>query len=312
MDKRLSPLSLPGWDPRFAERPLCRTVAHWAPRFAGCAAWPDAARLNHLADETGLRNAAGRPVRFEPQHAPCGQRQYEGQILETGVVPTRPDNWHDFFNALIWLTFPKTKAALNAVQCRELEGASKGQRSPASDAATLYDESGLLLIARDDALARLLRAKRWKAAFWELRAAWAEARFYVIGHAVLEKAVGTPAGIEDACNEHGPSGSSPKANIGAADVKPAPAGGRRQKASGPYPGMTGKCLFLQVDALPEAEAAPPEWLDAQVAQTWLNGAIGRPADLFVMPVLGVPGLCAENAEAAFYDNTEVFRPPRNA
>lgn len=270
MDNRLSSPRLPGWDPRFAERPLCRTVAHWAPRFAGCAAWPDADRLNRLADEIELRNAAGRPVRFEPQNAPCGQRQYEAQILATGAVPTRPDNWHDFFNALIWLTFPKTKAALNAAQCRELESASKGQRSPASDAATLFDESGLLLVARDDTLARLLRAKQWKAAFWEQRAAWAAARFYVIGHAVIEKSLA------------------------------------------PYPGMTGKCLFLQVDGLPEAGAAPPEWLDAQVAKVWMQGAISRPADLFVMPVLGVPGLCAESADPAYYDNTEVFRPPRPA
>ncbi|MBI5936408.1 MAG: DUF3025 domain-containing protein [Betaproteobacteria bacterium] len=244
-------------------------MAHWATRFRNEHDWPSAARLNALAEAQDLRNAAGRPVRFAEQTGACGQLDYEQQILDTGQVPTRIASAHDFFNALIWLTFPQAKAALNAVQCRELAKAPKGQRSPTSNAATLFDESGLVLLARDTVLAELLRAKQWKAAFWEQRGKWNDVRFYVIGHAVIEKALA------------------------------------------PYPGMTGKCLFLQVDNLPEA-SPPPAWLDAAIAQAWLGGAVTRPADLFVMPVLGVPGFDAANAEAGYYDNTEVFRPPRPA
>lgn len=36
------------------------------------------------------------------------QRYYETIISEDGVVPTREQSWHDLFNALIWLQFPKT------------------------------------------------------------------------------------------------------------------------------------------------------------------------------------------------------------
>jgi hypothetical protein len=39
---------------------------------------------------------------------------YECRIWETGEVETRPDNWHDFFNALVWLSFPQTKIAVSA------------------------------------------------------------------------------------------------------------------------------------------------------------------------------------------------------
>lgn len=259
-------MSTPSWTPDFDALPLCGSVTHWAARFRNERDWPSAARLNALAEAQDLCNAAGHTVRFAEQTAACGQLDYEKQILDTGQVPTRIANAHDFFNALIWLTFPQTKATLNAVQCRELAQAPKGQRSPASNAATLFDESGLVLVARDAELAELLRAKQWKAAFWRQREKWDDARFYVIGHALMEKAFA------------------------------------------PYPGITGKCLFLQVDNLPEA-GPPPAWLDAAIAETWLNGVVNKPADLFVMPVLGVPGFDAANARAGYYDNTEVFRPP---
>jgi hypothetical protein len=262
-------LTTPVWTPDFDALPLCGSVAHWAGRFRNEPDWPSAARLNALAEAQDLRNAAGRAIRFVEQTAACGQLDYEQQILDSGQVPTRIASAHDFFNALIWLTFPRAKAALNAVQCQELAGAPKGQRSPASNAATLFDESGLVLVARDAALADLLRAKQWKAAFWEAREQWHEARFYVIGHAIMEKGFA------------------------------------------PYPGMTGKCLFLPMDELPEA-SPPPAALDAAIAEAWLNGAVQRPADLFVMPVLGVPDFDAANHEAGYYDNTQVFRPPRSA
>ncbi|MBN3821090.1 DUF3025 domain-containing protein, partial [Paraburkholderia sp. Se-20369] len=35
-------------------------------------------------------------------------------------------------------------------------------------------------------------------------------------------------------------------------------------------------------------------------------------DLSPLPVLGVPGWCAENAEPAFYDDPAVFRSGRRA
>ncbi|NWG87939.1 MAG: DUF3025 domain-containing protein [Hydrogenophilaceae bacterium] len=260
-------MTTPAWTPAFDTLPLCGSVAHWAACFRNAQSWPSTEQLNALAEAQNLRNAAGHAVRFAEQTSACGQLDYEQQILETGQVPTRLASAHDFFNALIWLTFPRTKAALNAVQCHELASAPKGQRSPASNAATLFDESGLVLVARDADLADLLRTKQWQAAFWEQRKKWHEARFYVIGHALMEKGLA------------------------------------------PYPGMTGKCLFLQMDALPEAGPPPPA-LDAAIAEAWLNGAVTKPADLFVMPVLGVPGFDAANAKAAYYDNTEVFRPPR--
>jgi len=59
---------------------------------------------------------SGAPLRFVPQQRgklPI-ERQYEPRCYLNGEVPTRADNWHDLLNALVWLTFPKAKAAINA------------------------------------------------------------------------------------------------------------------------------------------------------------------------------------------------------
>src|SRR4051794_16460024 len=68
--------------------------------------------LNDAAHAAGLCNHRGLPIRFVPQaDLPAGVA-YEEFIGDTGCVPTR-DNLHDFFNALVWLTFPGIKQQLN-------------------------------------------------------------------------------------------------------------------------------------------------------------------------------------------------------
>lgn len=229
--------------------------------------WPGLDTLNRLAANSGLTNARGLPLRFVAQTVRRGQLDYERHILETGEVPTRPHNWHDLFNALVWLSFPRSKATLNALQCAALaQHGAPGRRSPLSDAATLFDESGLVLVAPDECLAAALRARRWREAFVTRRAEWAVARCYVFGHALLEKALA------------------------------------------PFPAMTGKCLSLCLSPLQDGEAALTAVIDAHVAACWSQGVIRRPADLFPVPVLGIPGLWPANAAPEFYDDTRVFRP----
>ena len=187
---------LPGWRAGFATTaPFHHATANVA-RLAGDD-WPTLARLNALAEARGLLNRNGLPLRFAAQHARCGQWDYEAGILASGAVPSRERNWHDLLNALTWLAFPRAKAALNAVQCETLEKGSA--RGPLSDAATLFDESGLLLLARDDELAKLLAARHWQAAFVARRRLWDDARAYAFGHAVLEKLLTPWPGITAKC-----------------------------------------------------------------------------------------------------------------
>lgn len=154
--------------------------------------WPSLAQLNHLATQRGVQNSAGLPIQFSRQDQPCGQRAYETDIARTGRVPTRTQNWHDLFNACVWLTYPKLKAALNAVHCQQPAGP---QRSPASDAATVFDESGAVLLGPDPRLPAWLRAHAWEEAFVTHRDLWTSHRLLIIGHAVLEKTLAPYPGM---------------------------------------------------------------------------------------------------------------------
>ena len=147
-------------------------------------------QVNRWSEERGLRTESGCAVRFVP---PADVRvPYEVAIFETGRVATRTDSAHDWFNALAWLAFPRTKSRLNAMHVAAMP-AEKGRRGRLRDMLTLFDEGGALVACGDPALVRLLREHRWKEVFWERRqAVLASLRILVLGHAVLEKAAASP------------------------------------------------------------------------------------------------------------------------
>jgi hypothetical protein len=135
----------------------------------------------------------GRPVRFVPPDP--SSPAYELCIFETGCVATRPDNLHDWFNALAWLAFPRTKARLNAMHAAEIprEG---GRRGRLRDMLTIFDEGGALVVSDDAELIGLARGMRWRELFWDRRERLGSAmRFVVLGHAVLEQALAPRPGI---------------------------------------------------------------------------------------------------------------------
>ena len=110
-------------------------------------------------------------------------------------MPTRIDRLHDWFNALVWLAFPRTKARLNALHAAEIprEG---GRRGRLRDMLTIFDEGGALVVSDDAGLIRLVREMRWRELFWERRERLRQAmRFVVLGHAVLEQALAPWPGI---------------------------------------------------------------------------------------------------------------------
>lgn len=152
------------FDPGFLDRsPLFWPIADGARAFSGCTDWPPVA--------TYERAFRGEPaVRFEeapPRSRRRGPRRegvdpaalYDGRIA-AGVVPTRPRQWHDFMNALVWAAFPRAKRALHARQhariaARVAPGDTRlpGERTRELDALALLDEGGIVLArAGDEAL----------------------------------------------------------------------------------------------------------------------------------------------------------------
>ena len=149
--------------------------------------------LNSLAADRGVRTESGQQVRFVPPVETRGY--YEISVFETGCVATRPENLHDWFNALTWLAFPQAKARINAMHAATipLEG---GRRGRLRDLLTLFDEGGALVLCEDRGLLDLLEGCVWKTLFWARRAdVLARMRFLIFGHAVLEQALAPWPGI---------------------------------------------------------------------------------------------------------------------
>lgn len=142
---------------------------------------------------------SGALLRFVPQE--CGrlpfERQYEPRCYLNGEVPTRADNWYDLLNALVWLTFPKAKAAINARHYDALtkqavadEAVTGSERGAVRDVNTLLDESGVIVVYADIELAGLLHNFKWKELFWQHREQVKERMgFYIFGHGLYEKAL---------------------------------------------------------------------------------------------------------------------------
>ena len=148
--------------------------------------WPSVGAL-------AARLPADAPVRFAAQtrELMADGLHYEQRIAERGVVATREHNWHDLFNALVWLRFPDLKRALNARQAVEIARMGPKRRSRAQYALTHFDEAGVVVGLRDSSLLALWDAHDWHGLFWRERAAWSDGRIEVavFGHALLEHAL---------------------------------------------------------------------------------------------------------------------------
>ncbi len=75
-----------------------------------------------------------------------------------------------------------------------------------------------------------------------------------------------------------------------------------EKALAPYPSITGKCLLLQSDTL------DPDTAEGLVIAAL--AALHTPRQLVPLPIQGIPGWDPDNAQADYYANQDVFRPPR--
>ena len=219
------------------------------------AAWRTA--LSRAARERRVVSGFDVPIEFVGADA-AGTVPYETFIASTGRVPTR-DNLHDRFNALIWLAYPRAKATLNARQAVELERNGVGpERGAVRDAATLIDESAVLLHCPAPEVAAALVEHDWQRLLIDWRLRWGRDIFALpFGHALLEK------------------------------------------LAGPFKAITA-CV-VPLSTATDADAA---------AATFIARGDLAPPLLPHLPVLGIPGWCAENADPRFYDDPRVFRPRR--
>jgi hypothetical protein len=124
--------------------------------------------------------------------APAGRKtsalQYERRIVEQGEIETRDDR-HDSMNALVWLQYPNSKHALSLLHVEEAHANPAAERRGARrDAATLFDEHGLVVLARHERALSLLEARQWCDAWLTNRQLFLQhTQLVVFGHALLER-----------------------------------------------------------------------------------------------------------------------------
>lgn len=111
---------------------------------------------------------------------------YEAFIYQQKSVPTR-SNWHDFYNGLIWLQFPKTKAYFNAQHQQQIQMFGRKNRTAIRDRLTHFDECGLLIITNQSGLKEEMLAHNWHKVFVERRSQWHhQIKPVIFGHALWE------------------------------------------------------------------------------------------------------------------------------
>jgi len=241
--------------------PAFRSLSDCIARFVGDE-WPTLSELNQ---RSGLSDFL-----FVPSVA--AGLSYEQQIFTRREIPTRTGNWHDFFNALIWMAYPHAKRTLSARHAAILAAggeAERRRRSPIRDSLTLLDEGGVVVAYSDSRVPQLLRGFEWRALFWDLRVELRERwQVFVFGHASLERLLE------------------------------------------PLIGLTNKCLLMPVEANFFAQSALEQRMqvDQWVATSLLDDALlSVTRNLPPLPLLGIEGYHPRTQHAEFYNDSSYFR-----
>jgi len=252
------------WDTAiFSQSAIVSQLEKQTRHFLDFRQWPQLSDYQSLfkQSKTGIQPIAqaSEISRFEDQ--------YEPRVFLKQELQTRTENWHDFFNAMIWLKFPHSKQALNKRHyeaARQREAGSN--RSSLENRLTQFDECGAVIVAASEKPLQLIRNHQWQELFIEQAALFREdIRCIVFGHAIFEKALK------------------------------------------PYIGMTCHCLMLADPALlTTLKEGHNESLDRTIADYWLKQPATQPERLQPLPLLGIPGYWPKQ-DRAFYDNEKYFR-----
>jgi hypothetical protein len=254
-------------DSSFYASPLFEPLRRWLERLP---LRPDTQAVAELATHFPIHAENGQRIRFVPPQA--DGLVYECRIWESGEVETRPDNWHDFFNALVWLSFPKTKIAISAAHVSAMQAPGE-KRTNTRDVLTHFDECGIVVLSSQPELLELLRGFCWKALFVERRAeVISSMRFVIFGHATYEQLLKPFRGL------------TAKAVL--------------YEVSEDWLQMSAEAQLTAVDSL--------------LADDLTSGKYTRPRDFQPLPLLGIPGVTPESENPDYYDDTWQFRPGRRA
>lgn len=260
------------WNPDFLEiSPIFNSIHDVCLPFIARNKWP---LLENFSAEFGKRKIFSQyKARIKSVvQAPASkifEEHYESRIYLQGELQTRTENWHDYFNAMIWLQFPKIKAALNYLHFKSSqERHTRINRSPLENTITLFDECGAIVVTDDDSLVGLIRNHLWSELFVGRKEAFGKnIQCYVFGHAMHEKALSA------------------------------------------YIGMTTQTIILKQksDFFQKSYLHQLNIIDQNISSLWLESKITSTNVLQPLPLLGIPGWWKPPQDEEFYSNEDYFR-----
>lgn len=233
--------------------------------------WPSLEQLsalNALHGECSVTFVDSEQFATEPLY-------YEEIVAHRNFVPTRKNNWHDLFNALIWRLFPLTKKRLNAQHMQDIQRHGVRPRTPRRDRITHFDECGVVLALSEPQIGHYLHEHQWQKGFVDQRLDWGRVvRPFIFGHANYEMMLNPFVGL-----------------------------------TGKWMGVEVSPAFFE---LPMAEQY--QQLDLKLQQKMQNeDPFSVKGALAPLPLLGIPGWYQPNENAVFYSNEDYFRPkPQSA
>lgn len=235
--------------------------------------WPNAAGLNELRASGELPSSctgANVPEFICQDSMAQTDDYYEQYIHRNEQIPTRPDNWHDLFNGLIWMMFPQTKRLLNQLHVEDISANGLSPRSTLRNHITHFDECGVVLACETDEIPALLSEHRWQEAFVERRELWhKQVHVFTFGHANLEMLLDPFEGL-----------------------------------TGKWLAVKVNEKFASASIISKIAH-----LDAVLSESLHNERVfEQRKPLRPIPLLGIPGWWEPNLDFAFYQNQNYFRP----
>lgn len=204
-----------------------------------------------------------------------GDLGYEEFIHRHRQIPTRRQNWHDLFNALIWRQFPHSKAALNQLHMQDIERFGAKSRTPRRDRITHFDECGVVLAYSNSDIVQMLSNHQWQQAMYDNRHHWGQSvQAFIFGHANYEMLLHPYIGL-----------------------------------TGKWLGIEVTAEFFEsTTSLPARLQA----LDTGIYNKLINqDCLAQKGHLHPLPLLGVPGWWPPNQQPEFYRNEAYFMPRRS-
>lgn len=229
--------------------------------------WPSIDCYNNLA-RICFEESLECKVEFQIQQP---HMRYETYVNLKRIVPTRPYSWHDFFNNLSWLTWPRMKSAIVKRSCQESDKDEIKTRTSLQNTLAHFDECGVVICSNNLEIFEMIRLFEWKKLFCDTQNLISDCIPIIVGHGLLEKALNPYIGL------------TAKAIF----------------------------LHVDKDFLDLDSQSQNKIIDKEIAEYILSADFPHsPRSLQPFPLLGWPGWHQDNNDESFYENTNYFRASR--